>query len=144
MTLGFSFARLDGGAEMLNGTATANETTIAVQTTQVAAATRLTSGVNRAVPVAGSTAVLLPMNPALGSPIVVNNAAASAVTLLVFPAWNDATGAASGGKIQNGSANASFSVAQNKTAIFFPLPSSAGVATANGQAGTDWAAVLSA
>lgn len=128
----------------MNGTATAGETTVAAQTTQVAAATRLTSGVNRVVPIAGSTAVLLPLNPALGSSVTVANYAATAVALLVFPAWNDVTNAASGGKIQNGSANASFSIAQNKTATFYPLPSSAGTATQNGLAGTDWAVTLSA
>ena len=144
MSQGMQFGRADGGCELFNGAATTGETTIAAQTTQVAAASRLTSGVNRAIPVAGSTAVLLPLNQPLGVPVVVQNLAATAVTLLVFPAWNDVTNAASGGKIASGAANASFSVAQNKSAMFYPLASSAGVATQNGLAGTDWVAVLSA
>jgi hypothetical protein len=127
------FGMANGGVELMNGTATTGETTIAVATTQVTGASRLTAGFTRAIPIAGSTAVLLPMNQSLNSPIVVNNSAATAVTLLVFPPWNDTTSAASGGKIQNGSANASFSVAQNKTAIFYPHPN-----------GVDYSAVLSA
>jgi len=133
MSQGFSFARADGGAELLNGTATTGETTIAVQTTLVAAATRLSSGYNRAIPVTGSTAVVLPQNQPVGVPIVVTNYAATAVSLLVFPPWNTTTGAAAGGKINNGAADAPFSVAQGKTAVFFPLPNS-----------VDYAAVLSA
>jgi hypothetical protein len=144
MSQGFQFGRADGGCELFNGAATTGQTTIAVQTTQVAAASRLTSGVNSLVPVTGSTAVLLPKNQPLGVPIVVQNLAATAVTLLVFPAWDDVANAASGGKIGSGAANASFSVAQNKSAVFFPLASNAGVATQNGLAGTDWLAVLSA
>lgn len=122
MTLGTQLARNDGGVELFNGTATTGETTIAVQTTQVAAASRLTSGFNRLVPIAGSTAVLLPKGQPVGVPITVANYAATAVALLVFPPWDDVANAASGGKIQNGSANASFSVAQNKSATFYPHP----------------------
>lgn len=141
MTLGTQLARVDGGTELFNGTATAGETTIAVQTTQVAAASRLTSGVNRAVPIAGSTAMLLPLNQPLNTPVVVTNYAATAVALLVYPAWNDTTNLASGGKIDNAAANAAFSIAQGLTAIFYPLPSNAGVPTQNGLAGTDWLAI---
>ncbi len=142
--IGTSFARADGGGELFNGAAAAGQTTLAVQTTQVAAASRLTAGVNNVIPVAGSTAVLLPLNQPLGVPVVVQNLAATAVALLVFPAWNDTTGAASGGKIGSGAANASFSIAQNKSAVFYPLPSTNGVPTQNGLAGADWVAVLSA
>ena len=133
MSQGFQIARNDGAVELFNGTATAGETTLAAQTTQVAAASRLTSGVNRVIPIAGSTAVLLPKDQSIGSPIVVGNYAATAVALLVFPPWNDTTNAASGGKIQNAAANASFSIAQGKTATFYPLPN-----------GVDYVAVLSA
>ena len=144
MSQGFQLGLNDGGAELQNGTATTGNVTIAVQTTQVALATRLTSGVNRCIPITGSTAVLLPKNQPIGSPIMVFNLAASAVPLLVYPAWDDVLGAASGGQIGAGAANAAFSVAQSKGAIFWSLPSSAGVATANGAIGTDWAVILSA
>ena len=133
MSQGFQFARADGGMELLNGTATTGQVTIAVQTTLVAATTKLTSGLNVAVPVAGSTALRLPKDQPLGSPIVLVNHAASAVTLLVFPPWNEETAAAAGGKINNGSANASFSVAQNKSCIFYPHAN-----------GVDYTAVLTA
>ncbi len=131
MSLGFQFARADGGVELFNGTATTGETTVAVQTTQVAAASRLTSGFNRVIPVAGSTAVLLPMNQPIGCPIVVANYAASALSLNVFPAWNDVTNAAGGGKINNGSANAVKALTQNQVGIFFPHPN-----------GLDWSAIV--
>lgn len=142
--MGTQFGRADGGAELFNGNATTGQTTLAVQTTQVAAASRLTAGLNSVIPIAGSTAVLLPLGQPLGTPVVVENLAATAVTLLVFPAWNDTTNLAGGGKIGSGAQNASFSVAQNKSATFYPKPSSNGVATQNGLAGTDWVAVLSA
>lgn len=130
MSQGFQFARNDGGAELFNGTLTAGETLVAVQTTQVAAASRLTSGTNRVIPIAGSTAVLLPKDQPVGCPVVVANFAATAVALLVFPAWNDATNAAGGGKIDNAAANAAFSIAQGLTAVFYPLPN-----------GLDWVVV---
>lgn len=133
MSQGFQFARNDGGAELFNGTATTGETLIAAQTTLVAGATRLSSGFNRAVPVSGSTALVLPQNQPVGAPITVANYAATAVALLVFPPFNDTTGSAAGGKINNGTANASFSVAQGKVATFYPLPG-----------GVDYAAILSA
>jgi uncharacterized secreted protein with C-terminal beta-propeller domain len=112
------FGRADGSTELFNGTATAGQTLIAAQTTLVAAATKLTGQVCPCIPVAGSTAVRLPQGAS--APIVVINNAASAVTLLVFPPWNEATGAVAGGKINNGSANASLSVAQNAKAVFYP------------------------
>lgn len=120
MPQGVMFGRHDNGFERFNGTATAGQTTIAVQTTLVAATTKLTGGTNVCVPITGSTAVRLPKDHPVGSPIVVANHAATAVTLLVFPPFNEVTSAAAGGKINNGSGDASFSVAQNKTAIFFP------------------------
>lgn len=127
------FARADNGFERFNGTATTGQTTIAAQTTLVAGTTKLTGGLCVCIPVAGSTAVRLPKDHAVGSPIVVANHAATAVTLLVFPPWNEATAAAGGGKINNGSGDASFSVAQNKTAVFYPHPN-----------GVDYTAVLTA
>jgi hypothetical protein len=133
MSLGFTLARNDGGQELWNGTATTGQSTIPVATTLVTGAARLTSGFNKCVPITGSTAMLLPKGRPVGSPIVVNNAAATAVTILVFPPYDDVAGAAAGGAIQNGSANASFSVAQNKTAIFYPHAN-----------GIDYSAVLSA
>jgi hypothetical protein len=133
MSQGFQFGRADGNQELLNGTATTGETTVAVQTTLVAATTKLTSGLNRVIPITGSTAVRLPKDQPVGAPIVVANYAATAVTLLVFPPWDEVTAAAAGGKINNGSANASFSVAQNKVAVFYPMAN-----------GVDYIAVLSA
>jgi hypothetical protein len=141
MPQGFQFGLANGNVDLFNGTATAGETTLAVQTTQVAAASRIVSGMNRVIPIAGSTAVLLPLNPTVGAPITITNYAATAVTLLVYPAWNDVANTASGGKIANAAANAAFSIAQGKTATFYPLPTSAGVTTpaSLGVAGTDWA-----
>lgn len=133
MPKSIQLGRNDNDFELLNGTATTGQTTIAVQTTLVAGTTELSGGHNVAVPIAGSTAVRLPKDAAVGSPIVVVNNAATAVTLLVFPPWNTATGAAAGGKINGAAANASFSVAQNKSAIFYPHLN-----------GIDFTAVLSA
>lgn len=129
----FQFGLNTGGFEYFNGTATTGQTTIAVQTTLVSGTTTVTGGTNIVVPIAGSTALALPQNQPVGSPITIANYAATAVTLLVFPPWNRTTGAAAGGKIQNGSANASFSVAQNKSATFYPAAN-----------GVDYAVVLSA
>jgi hypothetical protein len=131
MPIGTKFARADGDVEFFNGTATPGQTTLAVQTTLVAATTTLTGGVNVVVPIAGSTAVALPQNA--GGPIVVYNRAATAVALLVFPPWNAATGAAAGGVVNFGAANASLSIAQNGKAIFYPLAN-----------GVDYIAVVSA
>lgn len=133
MPQGVMFGRHDNGFERFNGTATTGQTTIAAQTTLVAATTKLTGGTNVCVPITGSTAVRLPKDHPIGSPIVVANHAATAVALLVFPPWNEVGGAVAGGKINNGSADASFSVAQNKTAIFYPHDN-----------GVDFTAVLSA
>lgn len=130
---GLQLARADGGVELWNGTLTVGETFIPVATTLVTGAARLTAGLNRAIPIAGSTAMLLPKGQAVGSPVVVANYAATAVTILVFPPFDDVLAAAAGGKIQNAGANASFSVAQNKSATFYPHPN-----------GIDYSAVLSA
>lgn len=133
MSNSVGFGRFDNGAEFFNGTPTAGQTTIAAQTTLVAAATKASGGLCVTVPVAGSTAFRLPKNHPVGSPITIANYAATAVTLLVFPPWDEEAAAVAGGKINNGSANASFSVAQNKVAVFHPHPN-----------GIDYSAVLSA
>lgn len=122
MSNSIMLGRADNGFDLFNGTATPGQTTIAVQTTLVAATTELTGGVNVAVPIAGSTAVRLPKDAAVGSPIVVANHAATAVALLVFPPWNTAANAAAGGKINGTAANTALSVPQNKSAVFYPHP----------------------
>lgn len=123
MAFGIALGRQDGGVDL--------GTVPAAQTTLVAGTTEINGALTSVVPVAGSTAVRLPMRSS--APLVVVNHAATAVTLLVFPPWNTATGAAAGGKINNGTADASFSVAQNKSAVFYPHPN-----------GVDYTAVLSA
>lgn len=100
----------------------AAEAITAVGTAQVGAA-ELTGGLNIVTTASGQTAVVLPANAAAGSPIVVR--VTSATAGLVFPP--------TGGSINGGSANASFSVAQNKPTVFFAHPN-----------GIDFTAVLSA
>lgn len=70
----------------------------------------------------GQTAFVLSSSLGLGEPYWFHNS--SATTALVYPP--------SGGAIQGGSTDASFSVAQNKTAIF------------NRRSSTAWVAVLTA
>ena len=138
MTTSFQFGLANGGFDNYNGTAgaVANQITIAAQTTQAAATTVIQSGVVLAVPIAGSTALNLPMNEPLGGPIVVTNGAATAVSLTVFPPWNanattlsngvyTAAPVASGGKIFGWqaalpTANAGVVVAQGRTVVFYP------------------------
>jgi hypothetical protein len=91
--------------------------------TAQATATALTGSHNVLTTAAGETACVLPAKYPVGSPIVVRNNTATAA--LVFPPV--------GGAINGGSANASFSVAQNKPTIFLAAPN-----------GLDWVAVLSA
>lgn len=93
-----------------------------VGTAQVGAA-RLTGALNVVTTAVGQTAVLLPTSWPVSSPIVVR--VTSATAGLVFPP--------TGGSINGGSANASFSVAQNKPTVFFAHPN-----------GIDYTAVLSA
>jgi len=83
----------------------------------------LTGAMNVVTTASGQTAVLLPANHPVGSPIVVR--VTSATAGLVFPP--------TGGAVNGGSANASFSVAQNKPTVFFAHPN-----------GIDFTAVLSA
>lgn len=91
--------------------------------TTLSGAPTLNGSINTCTAASGNTAVLLPQN-APAFPMTVFNTAATAVNLLVFPPT-------SGGKINAGSAGASFTVAQNKAATFYPLSN-----------GTDWVAVL--
>jgi hypothetical protein len=92
-----------------------------VGTAQVGAAAIQTSA-TFATTSGGATAFVLPTAASLGREFWVFNS--TATTALVFPPTS--------GTIQGGSANASFSVAQNKTAVFMRMTSTA------------WAAVLSA
>lgn len=127
MPQSFAFGRADGGAELFAGTATGGQTTLAAQTTLVAAATKATGGLNVVTPIAGSTAFRLPKDAAVGSPIVVTNSAATAVALLVFPPFDEVAAAAAGGKIFGWqaalpTANASMAVAQGRTVVLYPHP----------------------
>ena len=122
MTASISLGRADGGFDTIPSTLTP----LAVQTTLVAGTTQIVSGLAFVTPIAGSTAVALTKNCAPGSPIVVVNNAATAVTLLVFPPWDNVAVAAAGGKIYGSvvgpAANASQSIAQGKSASFWPHP----------------------
>lgn len=113
MPIGFAFGRADGGIE-----------TITPVGTTLSGAPTLTGGVCVLTAAAGNVAANLPQNAA--APITVLNTAATAVSLTIFPPT-------AAGKINNGSAGAAVSVAQNKTATFYPLAG-----------GVDWAAVVSA
>lgn len=90
-------------------------------TTQVGA-TPITSNMTIATTAVGQTAFGLPAEPAGAGPIMLWNQSATAA--LVFPP--------SGGTIQGGATNASFSVAQNKPVWFVSAD------------GTNWMANLSA
>lgn len=95
-----------------------------VGTTQVIGTTPvLTGAINVLTTSVGQTAVLLPSKHPVGSPLVIR--VTSATAALVFPQ--------TGGSINGGSANASFSVAQNKPVVGFCHPN-----------GIDWTLVLSA
>ena len=76
--------------------------------TAQAGATPLTGTINQVTTSAGQTAVLLPSTQPLGTAVHVY--VSTATTALVFPP--------SGGSINEGAANASFSVAQARTATF--------------------------
>lgn len=113
MPQGIGFARADGGVD-----------TIVPVGTTLAGSPVLTGAVNVLTAAAGNVACALPANA--GGAITVLNTAASAVALTVFPPT-------AAGKINNGSAGAALSIAQNKTATFYPLAN-----------GIDYAAVVSA
>lgn len=93
-----------------------------VGTAQVGGAA-LTGAINVVTTASGQTATVLPAAYPVGSPILVRVNTATAG--LVFPPV--------GGSINGGSANASFSVAQNKPTVFYAMPN-----------GLDYIAVLSA
>ncbi len=112
MPAAFMFGRADDGQGTLAGATTAQAT-----------ATLITHGVNLVTTDTSQTAFRLPASHAAGSPILVVNSSSGAA--LVFPP--------SGGKVNNGSADASFSVAQNKPTLFFAHTN-----------GIDYTAVLSA
>lgn len=116
---GIAFARLDAGSPQA--------TVTAVGTTRSGSPT-LDAVVNLVTTSVGQTAVTLPTagNGTVGTTgtmMVVRTTSATAA--LVFPP--------SGGAINGGSADASFSVAQNKPTVFIPLAN-----------GIDYIAVLSA
>lgn len=85
--------------------------------TAQATATPITTNFTVLTTSTGQTAFVLPTVAAGSGPYIVSNA--NSDTALVFPP--------SGGTIQGGSANASFSVAQNKTAMFFKTSATAWV-----------------
>ncbi len=85
--------------------------------------TAITGAVNILTTSAGQTAFVLPSKHPVGSPVVLRNNTATAA--LVFPP--------SGGAVNGGSVDASFSVAQNKPVVAFAHPN-----------GLDWTLVLSA
>lgn len=113
MGLGIQLGRDDGGFE-----------TITPVGTTLSGAPTLTGMVNHCAASAGVVAVALPQSA--GGPLVVLNTAGTATALTVFPPT-------AAGKINAGSAGAAFSVAQGKSAVFFPHPN-----------GVDWTANLSA
>lgn len=88
-----------------------------VGTAQVGA-TPITTNFTILTTAGGATAFLLPAVPAGAGPFFVSNAGATAA--LIFPP--------SGGSIQGGSTDASFSVAQNKPTNFYKTSSTAWVA----------------
>ena len=120
MTTSFSFGRADNAQTAAGSTAV--DTVAGVGTAQSGSAA-LTGLVNNVTTAVGQTGVLLPANRGVGNPVIVGVSTATAAT--VFPP--------TGGAINNGSANASFSVAQNKPTLFFAHPN-----------GIDYTAVLSA
>jgi len=115
MPLGITLGRADSGVDTIAPVGT----TLVQGTTPV-----LTGFVNVLAASAGQVACALPANA--NGAITVLNTAASAVALAVFPPT-------AAGRINNGSAGAALSVAQNKTATFYPLAN-----------GVDYAAVVSA
>lgn len=110
---GIRLGRSDGGVEVITPVGTA-----------LSGAPTLTGAVNTCTAASGNTAVALPQNASAA--VVVNNTAATSVALLVYPPT-------SAGKINSGSAGASLSVAQNLTAVFYPLAN-----------GIDYVAILTA
>lgn len=115
MTAAFAFALANNGNDVI---------ATGVGVAQVGAAP-LTGGINQITSPTGATAFILPQNAGPGAAIVVANATGSTAAALVFPPV--------GGAISRAAANASFSVAAAKAAIFYPHPN-----------GLDFTVVLSA
>jgi hypothetical protein len=115
--MGTSTTNLMGGGLPAQLAADCGLTVVAVAgsgTTQAGTPTLLTGGNFYNVTVASSqTALILPANAPIGTSIEMANTTGSAVTALIF--------GQTGETIQGGAANASFSVAQNKTAKFIKV-----------------------
>lgn len=118
MTNAIAFGRADNMLSATGGV----EAVTCVGTTRAGSPT-LPSALNVLTTSAGQVAATLPTRFAPMSPILVRNNTATAAT--IFPP--------SGGSINGGSADAAFSVAQNKPTVFYALPN-----------GIDYIAVLSA
>lgn len=116
MTASIAFGRFD------NATPNTVDALTTAGTTQ-SGAPLLVGAINVLTTASGQVAALLPTNHAASSPIIVRVNTATAAT--IFPP--------TGGSINGGAANASFSVAQNKPTVFFAHPN-----------GIDYTAVLSA
>lgn len=82
--------------------------------TTLSGAAGITGGTVVGIAASGQVAFVLPTSAAAGTKVSFLNVAATAVSATVFPAT-------SAGKINNGSAGAAVSVAQNKTAAFVNL-----------------------
>ena len=109
----FKFGRADGG----------HATVVGAGTTQ-ATGTAIVEQTNYLTSETGQTAFVLPDKQAPGSPIVCK---VGTVAALIFPP--------SGGKINNGSVDASFSATAAKTVLLMPIDDGTGL---------NWLAVLSA
>lgn len=124
MPAGFSFARFDSAPIAANLDAVTG-----TGTTQVGAAP-ITGSISTVTGAASNTAAILPANWPIGSPIVVYGTGTAPT---IFPPV--------GGRINNGTQNAAFTVTAGKAAMFFALPAANGLNT--GQS-LDYFAVLSA
>lgn len=89
-------------------------TGVACVGTTLSGALALVSSVANVIAAAGQVAATLPAGASIGTRVFVLNSAATAVSATIFPAT-------AAGKINNGSAGAAASIAQNKTALFVCL-----------------------
>lgn len=89
-------------------------TGVACVGTTLSGALALTSSVANVIAASGQVAATLPAGAQAGLVVTVLNSAATAVSATIFPAT-------SSGKINNGSAGASVSIAQNKANTFICL-----------------------
>jgi hypothetical protein len=106
--LGSDMMGLGMPAALANLTGESIPAPVAGATTAQATATPLTGTINQVTTASGQTAVLLPSTQPLGTAVHVYNSTSTAA--LVFPPV--------GGNINEGATNASFSVAQARTASF--------------------------